>query len=1240
MASIGWVLLLVLAQLHILFSTSSAYQADGGNFTHFFPAAPILCHPDQAKILLQLKKSFSFGRSTTRLSSWRNGTDCCLWEGVGCDPSSGHVTILDLNNRGLSSHGLDPVLFDLIFLRRLDLSMNSIGGGKILPPTGFERFTVLTHLNLSNSGLYGHIPIGISKLVNLISLDLSGHADDNCGFDYQKYYNYCNDLLGSSFHTLVANLSSLREVYLDSVDFSFSGDEEWGKSLATSVPHLQVLSLAECSLSGPIHKSLSRLHSLVVINLQGNYDIAASPFPEFFIDLLNLTVLQLSGTNLEGWFPTKPFLSKNLRVLDLSYNMNLTGLLPNFSNASSLETLRLDGTNFLYSLPTSSSNFKSLKELGLGGNLITVDFLSAFDRLGSLSLHSVSELGPIFSWIGQHKNLTSLELFECNFSGMTTPTLINNLKNLRSLTVDYCNLPSQAFHAVGNLTGLQTLEMLYCRTNYSMPPSFGNLRNLRSLYIVSCFSGPMPTTIGKLTNLRNMCILFCEFSGPIPAAVVNLTNLRNIYIEDSGFSGPMPAALGSLAKLETMEISGRQISGSIPYAIGQLNKLRWLALRSSNFSGSIPSSIVNLTQLTMLDLTFNSLHGEIPSSIFSLPILNHLDLSYNQLSGHIQGFDDKADSQLETVTLSNNALLGYIPKAFYQLTGLVYIDVSSNNLIGSVDLAHFWRLSDLATLFLSYNELHVTDADDSNPVDTTYLTGIRELGLASCSITQFPRFLSHVNHMSYLDLSCNKISGDVPNWIWEVTWGIRESYLNLSHNMFTGMQLSLDVLPFNIPIEVLDLSFNRLSGRIPMPNLSGQVLDYSNNMFSSLQPNWTLHLQHTIYLSVSNNSINGHVPPSICNATQLDVLDLSYNNFNGPIPSCFIENLPSSVLNLRENHFKGSLPSNITTGCSLQTIDLHGNNIEGQFPRGLSNCIYLKVLDFGGNRIADTFPSWLGRLPNLSILVLRSNKLYGTIGVGDTKSEYWFPSLQIIDLASNNFSGDLRPQWFKRLKSMMAAFNSSGEALTPLNTGYADELFYQYSIEIMYKGTDMPFGRMLTTVTAMDFSNNRLEGTIPETFGTLVSLRALNLSHNAFTRKIPAQLGSMTDLELLDLSCNQLSGEIPQELTNLTFLGSLNLSNNQLVGEIPESGQFSTFDNSSFEGNVGLCGRQLPKSPCGGSTHTPSGTHVNKSSGGIDVVLFLFVGLGFGVGFAAAIVIKWSWISRWCIAATARASPT
>ncbi|TVU43439.1 hypothetical protein EJB05_09912, partial [Eragrostis curvula] len=612
--------------------------------------------------------------------------------------------------------------------------------------------------------------------------------------------------------------------------------------------------------------------------------------------------------------------------------------------------------------------------------------------------------------------------------------------------------------------------------------------------------------------------------------------------------------------------------------------------------------------------------GEVPSSIFSIPVLRNLDLSWNNLSGPIREFD-KVPSQLESVDLSENKLSGPIPKAFFQLTSMISLDLNSNNLIGLVDLVWFWRLRKIENLGLSNNKLSVIETEGNSPLPSDWSAPM-ELHLASCNITQFPRSLMRSNYISHLDLSCNKISGDIPKQLWE-TWSSQLAYLNLSHNMLTGMQLTSNVLLTQL--EILDLSFNGFQGAIPMPNSFAVLMDYSHNNFSSVLPNFTFYLRHTRYLSMSKNIINGHIPYSICNSSTLDILDLSYNNFKGPLPSCLIENGRVRVLNLRENHFQGMLPSNITTRCLLQTIDLHGNYIYGRLPRMLSNCRQLEVLDLGSNRVVDTFPSWLRGLPKLSVIALRSNQLHGSIGniVGDTKSKESFPSLQIIDLSSNNFSGNLRPQWFEQFKSMMTNFNSGSRIIGITKAQNITSSGYQDSTEIMYKGSDMIFERILTTLTLIDFSNNRLEGTIPESIGRLVALRFLNLSHNAFTGGIPAELGSMTNLESLDLSCNQLSGEIPQDLTDLTFLDVLNLSSNHLVGKVPQSHQFSTFGSSSFEGNSGLCGPPLSELPCGASPYSPNVTNVHKSSHHVDVVLFLFVGLGFGIGFAAAILVKW-----------------
>ncbi|KAG0531485.1 hypothetical protein BDA96_04G027000 [Sorghum bicolor] len=537
-----------------------------------------------------------------------------------------------------------------------------------------------------------------------------------------------------------------------------------------------------------------------------------------------------------------------------------------------------------------------------------------------------------------------------------------------------------------------------------------------------------------------------------------------------------------------------------------------------------------------------------------------------------------------------NKLTGQIPQSLLVLPNLKDLDIEGNSLMGSVDLASLSE-ENLTSLFLSYNNLTVIEGEGINNSSSTYHYQLVELGLASCNMIKIPKLIMHAKHMSHLDLSSNKISGDIPSWIW--------SYdlvsINLADNMFTGMELNSYVIPFSDTLDSFNLSSNRLQGLIPMPSSSAMILDYSNNSFSSLLPNFTSYLNETI-------------------------LDLSYNNFSGLLPRCLMENSRLSIINLRENQFKGMLPSNIPIGCPIQTINLNGNKIEGQLPRALSNCTELEVLDLGRNRIADTLPSWLGGLPYLRVLVLRSNKFHGIGPLEDEKYRGNFSNLQIIDLASNNFSGKLNPQLFQNFVSMKQ-YDNRGQIIDHLG-------LYQDSITISCKGLTMTFKRILTTLTAIDISDNALEGSIPTSIGNLLSLHVLNMSRNAFNGHIPPQLGSITALESLDLSSNMLSGEIPQELADLTFLSTLNLSNNQLDGRIPQSHQFDTFQESSFDGNAGLCGPPLSKK-CGPSD-IPSETHLKNSSHGVDVALFLFVGVGFGVGFAAAILLRLDyWISRW-----------
>ncbi|KAM3346287.1 hypothetical protein ACQJBY_020710 [Aegilops geniculata] len=1269
MASVGCVLLLFLAVLHAL-PTSSTHG--DGNLT-------LRCHPDQAATLLQLKKSFLFFRYPNALESWQDGTDCCLWEGVGCSNSSGHVTTLELGRCGLCSQGLDPAIFNLTSLQVLDLSMNNFGRYS-LPANGFERLASLTHLNLSYSGFLGQIPTGIGKLTNLISLDLStnygsGYEDSVCSYVTNSHDFFQRRLEVPNFEILVANLSSLRELYLDEVDMSSS--RYWCHALAKSLPNLRVLSLSFCGLSGPICPSLSTLHSLTVINLRGNSDIPAATFSEFFMDFLNLSVLQLGWTNLQGRFPRRIFESKTLRVLDLSSNQGLSGHVPNFSNASSLEIMMLDGTNFSFGKPGPFGNFKFLKTLGLDVSFVSGRPLSSLGIHRSLrhleltQMDSTRDLALSSSWIGDLRNLTSLDLNGWNFS-RTSFSSIAKLKSLSRLSIYDCTFTRSALSAFSNLVGLTSLEVSFCHFNGPIPSAIGNLTKLKSLSIDgNDFLGPIPSSIAKLKSLKSLSIhdcsftrsalsaignlvgltslevSFCHFNGPIPSAIGNLTKLKSLNIVDCDFLGPipssigklmnlrslevsdvynnigpLPSAVGNLSNLENLEISSSKFSGPIPYAVGLLKKLTSLSIGNSGFSGSIPNSISNLTRLIVLDLSLNDLNGELPASVFTIPTLQRLDINSNQMSGSTQDIN-MSSSRLVTVDLSANNLTGNFPKSFFQLASLAYLDIGWNNLVGVVDLSSFWRLRNLNHLGLSNNKLSVREMDgEDNNSPSTYIPQVTWLGLASCNLTEFPVSLAHLNQVSYLDLSRNRISGAIPKWIW-VKWNRSLTYLDLSHNLLSIMQLTSYVLPFN-RLETLDLSSNQLQGQIPMPSPPAVVLDYSNNSFSAVLPNFTLYLGDEF--KISKNKISGHIPNSICDSS-ISVLDLSFNNFTGWIPPCLIEDGYMRVLILRENQFEGVLPNNIKDQCVLHTLDLNDNKIEGQLPTTLTKCLQLELLDVGNNDMVDTFPSWLRVLPELHVLVLRSNRFYGSMGGDlhrDDKSREYFSSLQILDLALNNFSGSLSPELFDGLTSMMTELNTTGEIVREQN-----ETYYQDTVAITYKSIYRSFDKILTTLTVIDLSKNSFDGTIPESLGRLVSLLLLNMSGNAFTGDIPRELGGMTQLESLDLSQNQLSGDIPEALTNLTFLGILNLSGNQLVGRIPRSRQFGTFENSSFEGNLGLCGPPLSK-PCGISPAPPIAAHGEKSSH-VDVILFLFVGLGFGIGFAGAILMRWGHIREWFV---------
>ncbi|RXH84042.1 hypothetical protein DVH24_026941 [Malus domestica] len=198
-----------------------------------------------------------------------------------------------------------------------------------------------------------------------------------------------------------------------------------------------------------------------------------------------------------------------------------------------------------------------------------------------------------------------------------------------------------------------------------------------------------------------------------------------------------------------------------------------IEMKGLNLTGVIPEELGNLTHLEAIDLTRNYINGSIPASLSRAPF-RALNLLGNRLSGSIpiDGF-----TMLTELVLEDNQFEGHLPQNIGKLTNLKRLLLSANNFTGTIPDS-YGNLKNLTDF-----DMQGTSLEGPIPSIISSLKNLTELRISDLNgSSPFPN-LEDMKDIELVDLSFNNLTGEIPQTIQRVD---TLDYMDLSYNNFTG----------------------------------------------------------------------------------------------------------------------------------------------------------------------------------------------------------------------------------------------------------------------------------------------------------------------------------------------------------------------------------------------------------------------------------------------------------------------